>query len=564
MLKQLRIGPKLLLAPGVVLALLLMLAGAAWYGMGRQHASLENMVQVRAARLEAAAALASDVAHAHAGVYQLLAWNSASFSRTRIDALYQDIARRQRTTAAALDALAGVGGSSERSIIDASAAALAAYRASVGEAVDMARVDQSLATSAMQKAENQFAVLGAHLAQLSALEKQLSMTAFEAADAEFSLLLTTMAVLVLLSIACSLLVSLVVRRAMLADIGAIADVVDDLAHGRLAAGAGRRGGDEIAATARALDRSIVTLGRTMRSVLAAVASIDTASREIASGNQDLSDRTELQASSLEETASAMATLTAAVAQNAASARSASDLAAGAAVLAMQGGEAVSRAVLTMDQIKGSSCKIAEIIGVMDAISFQTNILALNASVEAARAGPQGRGFAVVAAEVRTLAQRSAHAASQVRKLIAASATSIEAGHASFSAAGDNMHQIVTSVRQVSDIIGRISAASSAQAEGIAEVNLVVGQMDGMTQQNAALVEQAAAAAASLHDQSCMLVQAVSVFEIGYREDAPAGASEDDAMAAHLERRAPASAMRALAPSRKRSFGHGKTSGWREA
>ena len=286
-------------------------------------------------------------------------------------------------------------------------------------------------------------------------------------------------------------------------------------------------------------------------------SIDTASQEIASGNLDLSARTEMQASSLEETASAMETLTDAVRENASNAKRANDLAASAAVLATEGGKAVERAVITMDQIKSSSRKIVEIIGVIDGISFQTNILALNAAVEAARAGEQGRGFAVVAAEVRTLAQRSAAAAKEIKTLIAASVDSIDAGSASVNAAGSSMGDIVASVQQVNDIIERISEASSEQAEGIAEVNLAVGQMDGMTQQNAALVEEAAAAAGSLHEQTVNLSRAVSVFQIdgalqkenGYWDDEDGGeepADEEPVASAPPERRQASSAMRTRA------------------
>ena len=239
------------------------------------------------------------------------------------------------------------------------------------------------------------------------------------------------------------------------------------------------------------------------------------------------------------------------------------------MLATEGGKAVARAMVTMDQIKSSSRKIVEIIGVIDGISFQTNILALNAAVEAARAGEQGRGFAVVAAEVRTLAQRSAAAAKEIKTLIADSVSIIDAGSASVNDAGSSMGDIVASVQQVNDIIERISQASSEQAEGIAEVNLAVGQMDGMTQQNAALVEQAAAAAGSLHEQTVNLSKAVSVFKIeggmqAFDEDEggdnfyeaqaePDPEIEMDALDDPHDRRSPSSAMRggaARAPARQ--------------
>ena len=514
MLNKLRIGPKLLLAPGMVLALLLLLTGGAYYGMVRQNASLENMVLVRAERLKATANVAGDAYHVHANIYQLLAWISGSFAKPRLDALIDDIGKRHAAIALQLDELARVSGADERKLVDSSAQALAAYRKSVLQTIEFAQMDQSLATSAMQKAEKEFGALNASLGQLAALEKTLSVNAYQGARAEFHTLVVTMAGLVLLSIALSLLVTVLVRRAMLRDIHAISDVVDALAHGQLTGSAVYGGRDEIGDTSRALDQTIATLNRTMRTILDSVHSIDTASHEIASGNLDLSARTEMQASSLEETASAMETLTMAVRENASNAQRANRLAASAAGLATEGGKAVERAVNTMDQIKSSSRKIVEIIGVIDSISFQTNILALNAAVEAARAGEQGRGFAVVAAEVRTLAQRSAAAAKEIKTLIAASVAIIDAGSASVNAAGGSMGDIVASVQQVNDIIERISAASSEQAEGIAEVNLAVGHMDGMTQQNAALVEQAAAAAASLHEQTVNLSKAVSIFKIG--------------------------------------------------
>jgi methyl-accepting chemotaxis protein len=340
---------------------------------------------------------------------------------------------------------------------------------------------------------------------------------------------------------------------MLADIRAIADAVGELAEGRLARVAANHGRDEIADTSRALDHTIANLNTTLRSILTSVHSIDTASREIATGNLDLSTRTEMQAGSLEQTASAMETLTAAVRGNANNAKLATELAAEAARLAADGGASVDRAVTTMEAIKASSRKIVEIIGVIDGISFQTNILALNAAVEAARAGEQGRGFAVVASEVRTLAQRSAAAAKEIKTLIADSVSIIDGGSASVNEAGASMGHIVASVQQVNDIIERISVASTEQAEGIAEVNHAVGQMDDMTQQNAALVEQAAAAAESLHEQTVNLSQAISIFKIEGMEPLAAAAGEvlaqDEQFAEPAERRAPDSPMRAAAVRR---------------
>ena len=241
--------------------------------------------------------------------------------------------------------------------------------------------------------------------------------------------------------------------------------------------------------------------------------ITTSSTEIAQGNQDLSRRTEQQAGALEETASSMEELTSTVKHNADNARQANQLAASAAQVAVKGGAVVAQVVGTMDSINQSSSKIVDIIAVIDGIAFQTNILALNAAVEAARAGEQGRGFAVVASEVRNLAQRSASAAKEIKALIGDSVEKVNQGSKLVADAGTTMDEIVSSVHKVSDMISEITAASSEQSAGINEVNHAIGSMDAVTQQNAALVEQAAAAAESMQQQAAALAQAVSVFKV---------------------------------------------------
>ncbi|MCA1325904.1 methyl-accepting chemotaxis protein [Herbaspirillum sp. alder98] len=261
--------------------------------------------------------------------------------------------------------------------------------------------------------------------------------------------------------------------------------------------------------------SLNTMNSNLRGIVSNVRSgtdtITTASAEIAAGNLDLSSRTEQQASSLEETASAMEELISTVRQNADNARQASQLAVSASEVAEQGGGVVSQVVQTMGSINDSSKKIVDIISVIDGIAFQTNILALNAAVEAARAGEQGRGFAVVASEVRSLAQRSASAAKEIKQLINDSVSKVDDGSRLVEQAGNTMHEVVTSVRRVTDIVAEISAASAEQTSGIEQINHAITQMDQVTQQNAALVEQAAAAAASMQNQADGLARLVSVF-----------------------------------------------------
>ncbi|HET7794186.1 MAG TPA: methyl-accepting chemotaxis protein, partial [Rhizobacter sp.] len=254
--------------------------------------------------------------------------------------------------------------------------------------------------------------------------------------------------------------------------------------------------DEFGQLMKALQHMNESLGKVVGDVRASTDSISTASAEIATGNTDLSARTEQTASNLQQTASSMEQLTGTVKQSADSARQANQLASSAAEVAQRGGSVVSQVVSTMDEINASSKKISDIIGVIDGIAFQTNILALNAAVEAARAGEQGRGFAVVASEVRSLAQRSAQAAREIKGLIGASVEKVESGSRLVADAGATMNEIVGSVQRVTDIIGEITAAASEQSDGIGQVNTAVVHLDQMTQQNAALVEQSAAAAES--------------------------------------------------------------------
>ena len=272
--------------------------------------------------------------------------------------------------------------------------------------------------------------------------------------------------------------------------------------------------DDIGQLMRGIDSVGAGLAAVVGNVRSSSEAINIASREIATGNADLSGRTEAQAGSLEETASSMEELTSTVRQNADNAQQANQLVGSASDAAKRGGQVVEQVVETMDSIKESSRKVVDIIAVIDGIAFQTNILALNAAVEAARAGEQGRGFAVVASEVRSLAQRSAAAAKEIKALIGDSVDRVDAGSELVDQAGKTMQEIVSSVRRVADIMSEITAASNEQRSGIEEVNRAIVQMDEVTQQNAALVEQAAAAAVSLQEQAAQLVQAVSVFRLG--------------------------------------------------
>ncbi|MYM30661.1 HAMP domain-containing protein [Duganella sp. CY15W] len=294
--------------------------------------------------------------------------------------------------------------------------------------------------------------------------------------------------------------------------------------------------DEIGQLLDALHNMTTRLATTVKQVRDGAHTIDDASKELASGNLDLSRRTEHQAGALEETASSMEELTSAVRHNSTSARTANELAVSASNVASKGGDMVGEVVVTMDEISASAKKIVDIIGVIDGIAFQTNILALNAAVEAARAGEQGRGFAVVASEVRNLAQRSATAAREIKTLINDSTSRIEVGTTLAHAAGDTMSEIVASIARVTSIMGEISSANAEQESGIHEVNSAISDMDTVTQQNAALVEEAAATAEAMHKEANNLTQLVAFFKVDGSEGGASAFIHSKVKPVHVQNR----------------------------
>jgi methyl-accepting chemotaxis protein len=320
----------------------------------------------------------------------------------------------------------------------------------------------------------------------------------------------------LVGMALALVFPVLMRRTLTATLGgepeAARDLVQAVAAGDLTRVVPVRSGDSTSLLSH-LEAMRGSLAQTIRELGLAAEQVGTASRDIAAGNTDLSDRTEQQASSLQQTSSSMEQMNAQLRQSADSAREASQLAASASIVADKGGKVVGDVVVTMEAISTSSRRIAEIIGVIDGIAFQTNILALNAAVEAARAGEQGRGFAVVAGEVRTLAQRSAQAAHEIKGLIADSVSKVDMGNRLVTEAGSTMREIVDQVRHVTDLINEITASTLEESSGIGQVNQAVAHLDRMTQQNAALVEQSAAAAMSLREQTDRLQVAVGTFKL---------------------------------------------------
>ncbi len=530
-LNNLKIGSRLAFAFATVIALAL-LVGA--IGVSRLSALNEDLGLIgrdRVPKVELVSEIVDDV--------NLIARelrNAVIFGQeAKVDAALQTaLSARERITKN-LDTLAPTITSEEgQKRLAAVTASRAAYIPVQQRFVDMVRAGESSNAVILLEKE----LRPAQLAYIDALDKlkalQIELITKAAADGEANYAQARMLMFSLLAAMAAMgaLLAWWITRSITGPINAAVDVAERVAQGDLGSNIESNSKDEtgrLLAALKAMNTSLINIVSTVRN---SSDSIATGSAQIASGNADLSQRTEEQASALEETAASMEQLGSTVKQNADNARQANQLAMSASTVAIQGGEVVGQVVETMKGINDSSKKIADIISVIDGIAFQTNILALNAAVEAARAGEQGRGFAVVASEVRSLAQRSGAAAKEIKTLIGVSVERVEQGTALVGQAGATMTEIVASIRRVTDIMGEISAASIEQSTGVAQVGESVSQMDQATQQNAALVEESAAAADSLKSQAQQLVQAVAVFKITHSGSEPFAAAVNHRVAGH--------------------------------
>src|SRR5471032_3115985 len=435
---------------------------------------------------------------------------------------YERIDQDKKIIDAALTSLEKLNDTAEeKALLAKLQAARAVYSTSFLKVADMVESDDKDNASALMNSET-FPALDS-LLDLTTAMVTMHRNAIEAggqhaaADIDFSrLMMISMGVVALLL---SAALAYAITHSITGPLNDAVAIAKSVADGDLTTRIEVNSADETGELLLALKHMNESLSRTVGDVRRSTGTIATASGQIAAGNLDLSGRTESQASSLEETASSMEELTSTVKQNADNARQANQLVISAQSVAVRGGSVVAQVVDTMGSIKESSRKIVDIIGVIDGIAFQTNILALNAAVEAARAGEQGRGFAVVATEVRNLAQRSATAAKEIKGLIDDSVQKVDGGSVLVDEAGQTMELIVTSVKQVADIMAEITSASQEQSMGIEQVNEAITQMDEMTQQNAALVEEAAAAAQSMLDEAGVLTQSVSIFKLIHEPEA---------------------------------------------
>ncbi|HDR8944842.1 TPA: MCP four helix bundle domain-containing protein [Burkholderia vietnamiensis] len=528
-MREMKVSSCLMLGFGLLTILLVTVAATAFYGMWQLHGQLDTIARVNNTEAKLANRLRATIQDRAIAVRNLALLTDQQEMAQEAERIkkqddiyadaYQKLARmfadepatteRERTLVAALK--------------QDEAAAQPALRkaAQLGLSNDPAAATKEL----MENARPPQRVWLARATELANFEDEMNEQAKQDAAATYASVRALVAAIVGGSLLVAVATTIVIARSILRQLGGEPSVAQhaaaQIADGNLMIDLPVAHGDS-SSLMSSLDAMCARLTTIVQGIKVSAESISLAAAEVAQGNVDLSQRTEEQAASLEETAASMEQLTSTVRQNTENARQGSTLAAAASQTAASGGTVVKQVVGTMEDIASSSQKVAEIISVIEGIAFQTNILALNAAVEAARAGEQGRGFAVVAGEVRTLAQRSAVAAKEIKELIETSVTHVAAGSALVSNAGTTMDEIVRSVRRVTDIMGEIASASSEQSTGIEQVNVAVTQMDEVTQQNAALVEQATAAAQSMADQADSLKAAVAIFKVESRSQ-PAAA-----------------------------------------
>ena len=512
-LTQYKIGTRLGIGFAVVLGLLVAVLLVGLYSMGQLSARTHDIVADKNVKMAAANTMSDNVRNITLAITSVV----VAPTEALVQAELAKIGEARKKYGAAKETLQKkISTDKETALmaeLDAALKSGAPLNNKVIELRNAGQTEEAIAFLTQQAAPSLKIVLGA-LDSLVAYEAQQAAQA--ATDAE-TLSANARAYMIILGSVAVLLgafVAWIITRSITHPINAAVSVAETVASGDLSSHIVVNSSDETGRLLGALKAMNTSLLGVVAQVRHGTDAISTASSEIAAGNLDLSSRTEEQASSLEETASAMEELTSTVKQNADNARQANQLAKSASEVAVRGGSIVSQVVDTMGTINESSKKIVDIIGVIDGIAFQTNILALNAAVEAARAGEQGRGFAVVATEVRNLAHRSASAAKEIKELIAASVANVDTGSRLVNEAGQTMGDIVDSIVRVTDIMGEITSATHEQTIGIEQINMAIAQMDEVTQQNAALVEEAAAASQSMQEQAGELAHVVGFFKTG--------------------------------------------------
>ncbi|MDQ2147582.1 methyl-accepting chemotaxis protein [Alcaligenaceae bacterium C4P045] len=519
-MNQLKVVTRLTLGFGTLLLLVLLIAGMGLFGLSSVRERLREISDVNNVQGRLAAEMLESVMDRSIAVRNIVLMNDPQVVRTESDR----IARQDKIYAAAYTELGRTFVESTSTVQkerdlharlkseEAATTSLIARVVTLGANREIAAAMKML----VEEVRPRQTVWLASLRELVDVETQLNREAAQAAGEDYDRTVTVTLFAVALALLLGALAAFLITRSILRQLGGephSAQVcASEIASGNLMVNMHVARGDSTSLMA-SLEAMRQQLSNVVSGIQSSAESISSASGQIAQGNVDLSQRTEEQAASLEETAASIEQLTSAVKQNTESAQQGSVLAASASETASAGGQVMGRVVTTMQDIKTSSARVADIISVIESIAFQTNILALNAAVEAARAGEQGRGFAVVASEVRTLAQRSATAAKEIKQLIETSVQHVSSGSVLVAEAGQTMEEVVRSVKRVTDIMGEIASASSEQSTGIEQVNIAVSQMDSVTQQNAALVEEAAAAAQSMSEQASSLLQAVAQFRV---------------------------------------------------
>ena len=560
---NLRVRTRLFAGFGILCALLLLVVVFGTVMLGRINKGTDVIVNNYMPKIEASHAVLTEVNNISIALRNMII-NADPADRK---AQAADVEKARATIGATFDRLKAVIVSEEgKALLAQSIEYNAKSVAAQDELMRRLEAGQTAEAAAYLQAEYR-PLLGEYRKALNgqvAMQKRLAGKAVEDAAATYNNTLRLMIGLSAAILALAALIAWRITRSITAPVARALAVAETVAAGDLTSRIEVTTKDELGQLLRALAKMNDSLLATVSTVRSGTELIATASSEVAAGSLDLSSRTEEQASALEETASSMEELTSTVKQNADNARQANVLAGVASSVAERGGQVVKEVVGTMDAINESSKRIADIIGVIDGIAFQTNILALNAAVEAARAGEQGRGFAVVAGEVRNLAQRSAAAAKDIKLLIDDSTAKVGDGSRLVGAAGDTMREIVDSIRRVADIMGEISAASGEQSAGIEQINQAVAQMDQVTQQNAALVEETSAAADAMRSEAARLAEAVAVFRTGDTPAAPKAAAPRVTKApAALPAAAPRASTRAAKPAalRKEPVAAGAGDGW---